>query len=152
MIIYDSDWNPQADFQAIDRVHRIGQTKQVHVYRLISQNTIDHRMVQRAEIKQRLDNMVIQNSRKGTSSQTSKAPAQASAEPGKAEIIDMIKHDAERMFATNGNIDDHVDLKKIIEASVAIATAEKAKLKDMTLADNATGSVYQFESVDYRSK
>jgi hypothetical protein len=36
-IIYDSDWNPQWDVQAMARVHRIGQTKPVHVYRLVSE-------------------------------------------------------------------------------------------------------------------
>lgn len=33
VIIYDSDWNPQMDLQAMDRAHRIGQTKQVRVFR-----------------------------------------------------------------------------------------------------------------------
>lgn len=37
VIIYDSDWNPQNDFQAIDRVHRIGQSKEVRVFRLITE-------------------------------------------------------------------------------------------------------------------
>jgi len=37
VIIYDSDWNPQMDLQAMDRAHRIGQTKQVIVYRLITE-------------------------------------------------------------------------------------------------------------------
>ena len=36
VILLDSDWNPQADVQAMARVHRIGQTKTVHVYRLIT--------------------------------------------------------------------------------------------------------------------
>lgn len=35
VIIYDSDWNPQMDLQAMDRAHRIGQMKQVRVYRYI---------------------------------------------------------------------------------------------------------------------
>ena len=40
VIIYDSDWNPQMDLQAMDRAHRIGQKKNVMVYRLITQDTI----------------------------------------------------------------------------------------------------------------
>ena len=36
VILYDSDWNPQVDLQAQDRAHRIGQTKQVNVYRLVT--------------------------------------------------------------------------------------------------------------------
>lgn len=41
VIIYDSDWNPQMDLQAMDRAHRIGQKNIVNVYRLITENTIE---------------------------------------------------------------------------------------------------------------
>lgn len=40
VIIYDSDWNPQMDLQAMDRAYRIGQKNVVNVYRLITENTI----------------------------------------------------------------------------------------------------------------
>ena len=48
-ILFDSDWNPQCDIQAMGRVHRIGQSKKVDVYRLVSTGTIEERMLQRAE-------------------------------------------------------------------------------------------------------
>mgnify|MGYP002044602217 CR=1 FL=1 len=51
VVLYDSDWNPQADLQAMARVHRIGQTKVVHLYRLVSSGTVEERIVQRAEKK-----------------------------------------------------------------------------------------------------
>lgn len=57
-ILYDSDWNPQPDLQAMARVHRIGQKKTVHVYRLLSAGTVEERMVERAEKKLYLDQMV----------------------------------------------------------------------------------------------
>ena len=60
-IIYDSDWNPQADLQAQDRCHRIGQTKPVIVYRLVTAKTIDERIVERAAAKRKLEKMVIHN-------------------------------------------------------------------------------------------
>ena len=41
MIIYDSDWNPQNDVQAMARCHRIGQTKTVKVFRLVTRNTYE---------------------------------------------------------------------------------------------------------------
>jgi SNF2 family DNA or RNA helicase len=41
VIIYDSDWNPQMDLQAMDRAHRIGQKNPVNVYRLITENTVE---------------------------------------------------------------------------------------------------------------
>lgn len=51
VIFYDSDWNPTVDQQAMDRAHRLGQTKQVTVYRLITRNTIEERILQRAKQK-----------------------------------------------------------------------------------------------------
>lgn len=60
VIIYDSDWNPQMDLQAMDRAHRIGQKKQVRVFRFITENTVEEKIVERAEIKLRLDKLVIQ--------------------------------------------------------------------------------------------
>lgn len=51
MIFYDSDWNPTVDQQAMDRAHRLGQTKQVTVYRLICQGSIEERILQRAKEK-----------------------------------------------------------------------------------------------------
>ena len=43
-----------------DRAHRIGQKKQVRVFRFITDNTVEDRIVERAEMKLRLDNVVIQ--------------------------------------------------------------------------------------------
>ncbi|KAK3911174.1 Lymphoid-specific helicase [Frankliniella fusca] len=61
VIIYDSDWNPQADLQAQDRCHRIGQTKPVVVYRFVVKGTIDQHIINRAETKKQLDKLVIQH-------------------------------------------------------------------------------------------
>jgi DNA helicase INO80 len=59
VIFYDSDWNPTVDQQAMDRAHRLGQTKQVTVYRLITRNSIEERMRQRAKQKDEIHNLVI---------------------------------------------------------------------------------------------
>uniref|UniRef100_A0A8C4LXI6 Proliferation-associated SNF2-like protein n=1 Tax=Equus asinus asinus TaxID=83772 RepID=A0A8C4LXI6_EQUAS len=58
VIIYDSDWNPQSDLQAQDRCHRIGQTKPVVVYRLVTANTIDQKIVERAAAKRKLEKKI----------------------------------------------------------------------------------------------
>ncbi|XP_019444762.1 PREDICTED: ATP-dependent DNA helicase DDM1-like [Lupinus angustifolius] len=58
-ILYDSDWNPQMDLQAMDRCHRIGQTKPVHVYRLSTAQSIEVRMLKRAFSKLKLEHVVI---------------------------------------------------------------------------------------------
>ncbi|XP_078063066.1 SWI/SNF-related matrix-associated actin-dependent regulator of chromatin subfamily A member 5-like, partial [Mustelus asterias] len=60
VILYDSDWNPQVDLQAVDRAHRIGQTKVVRVFRFITDNAVEERIVEHAEMKLRLDSIVIQ--------------------------------------------------------------------------------------------
>ncbi|EPX73331.1 SNF2 family helicase Swr1 [Schizosaccharomyces octosporus yFS286] len=60
VIFYDSDWNPQLDAQAQDRSHRIGQTRDVHIYRLISEYTVESNMLRRANQKRMLDKIVIQ--------------------------------------------------------------------------------------------
>lgn len=48
VIFYDNDWNPTMDAQAMDRAHRIGQTKEVLVYRLVTRGTIEERILKRA--------------------------------------------------------------------------------------------------------
>ncbi|KAG5621111.1 hypothetical protein H5410_006329 [Solanum commersonii] len=58
-ILYDSDWNPQMDLQAMDRCHRIGQTKPVHVYRLATALSVEGRMLKRAFSKLKLEHVVI---------------------------------------------------------------------------------------------
>ena len=60
VIFYDSDWNPAMDQQAQDRCHRIGQTRDVHIYRLIGEGTIEESILQKAIQKRELDSMAIQ--------------------------------------------------------------------------------------------
>ena len=60
VIFYDSDWNPTIDSQAMDRAHRLGQTKQVTVYRLITRGTIEERIRTRALQKEEVQRVVIQ--------------------------------------------------------------------------------------------
>lgn len=59
VILFDSDFNPQQDLQAQDRAHRIGQTKPVLVFRLISSNTIESHILARAASKRKLEQLVI---------------------------------------------------------------------------------------------
>jgi chromatin-remodeling ATPase INO80 len=59
VIFYDHDWNPSNDSQAMDRAHRLGQTRQVTVYRLITRGTIDERIVQLARVKKDVSVLVL---------------------------------------------------------------------------------------------
>ncbi|THG93409.1 hypothetical protein EW026_g7819 [Hermanssonia centrifuga] len=59
VIFYDQDWNPQMDLQAQDRAHRIGQTRPVLIFRLVSAHTIETKIMQRATEKRKLEALVI---------------------------------------------------------------------------------------------
>lgn len=61
VIFYDSDWNPTIDSQAMDRAHRIGQTKQVKVFRLVTRNTIEQKILERAKEKEEIQKLVVGN-------------------------------------------------------------------------------------------
>ncbi|KAJ1958911.1 ATP-dependent DNA helicase Snf21, partial [Dipsacomyces acuminosporus] len=60
VVIFDSDWNPSADAQAMDRAHRIGQKNEVRILRLITHNSVEETILSRAEFKRDLDGKVIQ--------------------------------------------------------------------------------------------
>lgn len=60
VIIFDSDWNPQVDLQAIDRAHRIGQKREVVVYRFVTEGTVEEKIVERAARKLKVDHLIMQ--------------------------------------------------------------------------------------------
>jgi hypothetical protein len=86
-VLYDSDWydlfnfsrclsafgelttysylyrNPQANLQPIGRAHCIGQTNQIYVFQLITENSVDERILERAAQKLRLDELIIPQGR-----------------------------------------------------------------------------------------
>lgn len=94
VVLFDSDWNPQADLQAMDRAHRIGQTKQVYVFRFITENAVEERVLERATQKLRLDQLVIQQGR---------AQQAAKTQQNKDELMDMIHHGAETIISSEPN-------------------------------------------------
>lgn len=61
VIIYDSDWNPQNDLQAMARAHRIGQRRSVNIYRLVCKSSVEETILERAKQKMILDHLVIQS-------------------------------------------------------------------------------------------
>ncbi|KAL4928702.1 putative RSC complex subunit (Sth1) [Aspergillus undulatus] len=60
VIIFDSDWNPHQDLQAQDRAHRIGQKNEVRILRLITSNSVEEKILERAQFKLDMDGKVIQ--------------------------------------------------------------------------------------------
>lgn len=65
VIFFDQDWNPQADLQAADRAHRIGQTKPVLIFRLVTAHTVESRILAKASNKRKLEALVISRGKFG---------------------------------------------------------------------------------------
>merc|ERR1719394_1818258 len=59
VIIYDSDWNPHNDIQALSRAHRIGQRKKVMIYRFVTRKTVEEKMIQVTKRKMMLTHLVV---------------------------------------------------------------------------------------------
>ena len=64
VIFFESDWNPTVDQQAMDRAHRLGQTKTVHVYRLICRNTVEEYIAKTAKEKEQVTDLVLKGNKK----------------------------------------------------------------------------------------
>ncbi|KAJ2080947.1 putative DNA helicase ino80 [Coemansia sp. RSA 988] len=79
VIFFESDWNPTVDSQAMDRAHRLGQTKQVTVYRLITRGTIEERILQRAKQKDEIHRIVIAGGDAKNASEGAAAAAEGGA-------------------------------------------------------------------------
>lgn len=60
VVIYDSDFNPQVDLQAMDRAHRIGQKKDVFVFRLVTMDSVEEKIIQVQTNKLKMDSLVVQ--------------------------------------------------------------------------------------------
>jgi len=106
-ILFDSDWNPQIDLQAMARVHRIGQTRMVHMYRLLAAGTVEERIVQRAEKKLYLDQMV----NRGSTDQSEQLDQLSSS-----EMMGMLKFGAQCCFSSSEAPTD-AELDTIIDRS-----------------------------------
>ena len=60
VVIFDSDWNPKNDLQAIARAHRIGQKDAVNIYRFVVKDSVEENILERAKQKMVLDHLIIQ--------------------------------------------------------------------------------------------
>uniref|UniRef100_A0A8C3T2I6 DNA helicase n=1 Tax=Chelydra serpentina TaxID=8475 RepID=A0A8C3T2I6_CHESE len=99
VVIFDSDWNPQNDLQAQARAHRIGQKKQVNIYRLVTKGTVEEEIIERAKKKMVLDHLVIQ--RMDTTGRTvlDNNSGRSNSNPfNKEELTAILKFGAEELF------------------------------------------------------
>ncbi|XP_065323644.1 chromodomain-helicase-DNA-binding protein 1-like [Gordionus sp. m RMFG-2023] len=126
VIIFDSDWNPQNDLQAQARAHRIGQKNQVNIYRLVTKDSIEEEIIQRAKKKMVLDHLVIQRMNttgklvmsQGNNPSSNRIPF------NKAELSSILKFGAEDLFKDEKDEEDpQVDIDDILKRA---ETAEEA--------------------------
>jgi ATP-dependent DNA helicase len=123
VIIYDSDWNPHQDMQAMDRVHRIGQTKPVHVYRLATAHSVEGKMLKRAGSKLMLERLVItQGNFQEVKSE------QKSSSLSAAELVSLLRGEAgsEEGLPQSGVISD-ADLECILDRRDLDGTLPRGK-------------------------
>ncbi|KAK3777842.1 hypothetical protein RRG08_038090 [Elysia crispata] len=113
VIIYDSDWNPQCDLQAQDRCHRIGQTKPVVVYRFVTANTIDQKIIERAAAKRKLEKMVVHKGSFKTGNFTAQVKPISAEEL--QELLQSQDYDSE-MKGDNFNMSD-AEINKLLDRS-----------------------------------
>lgn len=150
VILYDSDWNPQADLQAMDRAHRIGQKKQVKVYRFVTENAIEEKVLDRAAQKLRLDQLVIQQGRSHGGSNT--------IGNNKDDLIGMIQHGAREVFDSQGHqstmLDD--DIEEILQRGAAKTATMNEKLNKLEFEDlqsfSSTGNAYEWNGQNFAKK
>lgn len=146
VILYDSDWNPQADLQAQDRAHRIGQKREVQVFRFVTEHTVEEKIVERAQQKLKLDAMVVQQGRLKEKDTLSRD-----------ELLNAVRFGADKIFKskdssiTDADIDLIIDAgkRKTQELNDKLQTADKGDLLDFKL--DGGSNLQTFEGVDYSS-
>uniref|UniRef100_A0A3Q4AZA8 Proliferation-associated SNF2-like protein n=1 Tax=Mola mola TaxID=94237 RepID=A0A3Q4AZA8_MOLML len=129
VIIFDSDWNPQADLQAQDRCHRIGQTKPVVVYRLVTANTIDQKILERASTKRKLEQMVIhKNKFKGRKAELNQVKNCIDLD----ELMELLKaRGSEREIkASRGKVISDKDLEILLDRSDLLDKEKKSRTQE----------------------
>ena len=141
VVIYDSDWNPQMDLQAMDRAHRIGQTKEVSVFRFCTDGSVEEKVIEKAYKKLALDALVIQQGRLQENQKN----------VNKEELLSMVRFGADKIFdgTTNSTITDE-DIDTIIakgEDETKLLNEKMAGFTDKALkfSMDADASLYEFE-------
>ena len=128
VVIYDSDWNPQNDLQAQARAHRIGQKRQVNIYRLVTKNSIEVNIIERAKRKMVLDHLVIQ--RMDTTGRTvlsnSEGGQSVQVPFSKDELDALLKFGAEEIF--RGDLEQDRRLEEM-DIDAIITQAETATME-----------------------
>eukprot|EP01083_Nonionella_stella_P031432 86091_1 len=133
VIHFDTDWNPQADLQAQARAHRIGQKNMVKIYRLISKNTVEERILFRSQQKLYLDAVVNQG--------VNAVVNDDKFDLENSDLLGAIKFGAQRMFdKKSSSKNDEIDLDILLARSYNISDDHKEErhklLEDLSAQNN----------------
>lgn len=144
VIIFDSDWNPQADLQAMARAHRIGQKNHVLVYRFVSKDTVEEQILERARKKMILEYAIISL---GITDPNAKKSSKT--EPSTSELSQILKFGASTMFKDNDNQQklENLNLDEVLNHAEDHVTTPD-------LGESNLGSeefLKQFEVTDYKA-
>ncbi|KAJ3012364.1 UNVERIFIED_CONTAM: hypothetical protein HDU68_001243 [Siphonaria sp. JEL0065] len=137
VIIFDSDWNPQNDLQAMARAHRIGQKNVVNVYRLVSKDTIEEDVLERAKRKMVLEYCIIKQM--DTSGETVMSKKNSKTVGGsqmtKEELQVILKFGAQNLFKQNQQafLNAGNDTPSLEDANGATQALPLSKLDDLNL-------------------
>ncbi|KAL9621972.1 MAG: hypothetical protein Q9160_003634 [Pyrenula sp. 1 TL-2023] len=147
VIIFDSDWNPQADLQAMARAHRIGQKNPVSVYRLVSKETVEEEILERARNKLMLEYITIQQGVTDKETQARRA-AQVGEPTNSSEISRILKKRGQRMFEQTDNQKklEELDLDAVLEK----AEDYKVEQPEGTDVDGGEEFLRSFDFVDVK--
>jgi chromodomain-helicase-DNA-binding protein 1 len=150
VVLFDSDWNPQADLQAMARAHRIGQQKPVSVYRLVSKDTIEEEILERARNKRMLEFITIQRGVTDRQQQElNDKMSRAAAEPNSADDINnILKRRGQKMFEQSGNQKklEELDIDAVLENAEEHKTEQAAGLTS----DGGAEFLKNFEYTDVK--
>lgn len=120
VVLFDSDWNPQVDLQAMDRAHRIGQTRPVLVYRFVCENTIEEKMIDRQLVKLKWESLVIQ---RGRGFQKSKGLS-------KEELEQMINYGAAEIFQAKQSTIADADIDELVARGLEKFQGRSKQIED----------------------
>jgi chromodomain-helicase-DNA-binding protein 1 len=126
VVIFDSDWNPHADLQAMGRAHRIGQTKPVTIYRLVSADSIEEKILEAAKNKLILEYVTIQKGgqEKELQEQAAKKGVILGGEkgPSREDMARILKFGATKLFQPSA---DNQSKLESLDIDAVLASAEE---------------------------
>ncbi|ORX58368.1 hypothetical protein BCR36DRAFT_111075 [Piromyces finnis] len=148
VIIFDSDWNPQNDLQAMARAHRIGQKNHVNVYRFVSKGTIEEEILDRAKKKMVLEYCIIKqmDTSGETLLQKSSKKSKRADQFNKEELQSILKFGAQKMFSEDAGTEklEEMNLDEILERAEHTETTES-----MNLTEASAEFLEQFKVADF---